>query len=103
VGDYTSFPLHPQLTSLLLPLLSSPLLLLQMMFGCGISDDPSFDTFLSDLVRTPITTAYKMAGELILCCAVVCCAVLPCLALLSALFCLNLILYSLFSSLFSPS
>jgi hypothetical protein len=69
-----------------------------MMFGCGISDDPSFDTFLSDLVRTPITTAYKMAGELILCCAV-----LPCLALLSALFCLNLILQSLFSSLFSPS
>jgi hypothetical protein len=66
VGDDISLPLHLQLTSL-----PSPPLLSQMMFGCGISDDPSFDTFLSDLVRTPITTAYKMAGELLLCYRVV--------------------------------
>jgi hypothetical protein len=42
----------------------SPRILPQMMFGCGISDDPSYDVFLSDLVRTPITMAYKMAGGL---------------------------------------
>ena len=40
------------------------------MFGCGISDDPSFEAFLSDLVLAPVTTAYKIAGEPVLLCSI---------------------------------